>query len=52
MYGALIFSVFIEISSYLEEFFEQSEEITFSVSLVVILLKFILGKGPLAVKFR
>jgi hypothetical protein len=30
MYGALIFSVFIEISSYPEEFFERNEEITFN----------------------
>jgi hypothetical protein len=44
--------VFIEISSYPEDLFEGKEEITFPICLVVILLKIILGKGPLAVKFR
>jgi hypothetical protein len=46
MYGALIFSVLIEISSYPKELFEGKEEITFSVSLVVILLNNTLRKGP------
>jgi hypothetical protein len=44
--------VLIEISSYPEELFEGKEEITFSVSLIVVLLNIILGKGPLAVRFR
>jgi hypothetical protein len=46
MYGALIFSVFIEISSYPEEFFERSEEITFSIPSVVILLKLYWERDP------
>jgi hypothetical protein len=52
IYGVLILSAFIQISSYPEEFFECREMITFSVSLVVIVLNIILEKWQFVVKFK
>jgi hypothetical protein len=45
MKGALVFNIFVEISSYPEDFFKFKDLIILSISLVDVLLNCIVGKG-------